>query len=111
MSNSKLTNEIMMRVRFISLAKRVVRPFAIEIVVVVAALLELGRMVFVAKVLENAPGLSRLDESFSFFTRAFTHTESYVQLSVLALAVAGFFVVKDAVKTIRAFRELRFRTV
>ena len=111
MNNLPLKQEVMMRVRFIHLIKRTLRPFAIEIVVGAAALLEVGRTVFVAKVFENAPSLGNVSESAAFFTHAFTHTHPLVQLSIAVVSVALVLAIKDIVKTVRGLSALRLSRV
>ena len=108
MNNSLLKQETMMRVRFIHLVKRAVRPFAIETIIAAAALFEVGRLVFVARVFQNAPSVARFQEVALFFGRAFAHTHPIVQLMVAAALVAVVLAFKDMVKTLRMLSELRF---
>ncbi len=96
-----------MRVRFIHLIKRVARPFLIEIIIAGAALLEVGRLVFVAQVFENAPPVLNVQASASFFTHALTNTNLSVQVMIALVAVAVVLAVKDVVKAARMLRNLR----
>ena len=105
--SSQLKKEIMLRVRFVHLVKRALQPFAIKMVVAVAALFAVGRMVFVAKVFENAPSVSQVSEFSTFFVRAFTHTEFAVQAVILAITIAVVLALRDVAKTISMVRELK----
>jgi hypothetical protein len=87
--------------------KRTLQPFAIKMVVALAALFAVGRMVFVAKVFENAPSVSQVSDFGAFFVRAFTHTEFAVQAVILAVTIAGILALRDVAKTISMVRELK----
>jgi len=104
---SQLKNEVMLRVRFIHLMKRAIQPFALKAMVAVAALFAVGRMVFVAKVFENAPSISEVSEFSAFFFRAFTNTEFAVQAVILAVTIAGVWAIRDIARTVSMVRELK----
>ena len=106
---ARIKKEIMLRVRFVHLFKRALRPFTIEVCIFIAALFGTGKLVFVAKVLENAPEASRLQEFAMFFVQAFARTEFSVQLLMLGVVVAGAFALRDVARTISLLRRFSLR--
>jgi|GEM_PF-4981892 len=106
---SRMRREIMLRVRFLHVLKRALRPLAIELALCAVVLYGVGKYVFVAKVIENAPDLSRVYDVSTFFFRAFFNTEAVVQLLVLGAIMATAFVMRDLARAIIGLRGLVVR--
>ena len=87
----------MRRVYMVSYIRRALSPVALKVYAVAFLLYGIGRQVFVAKVLDNAPGLASPLESLNFFTHAFLGTEVLVQVLVSACAFALAWFVADII--------------
>ena len=96
----RIKSEIMLRVRFLYVLKKMARPFALEVGMLAVVLFGVGRLVFVAKVFENAPDVSRVYDFAMFFVRAFANTETLVQVLVLGTVCAVIFALKDFARTV-----------
>ncbi|HEY4504731.1 MAG TPA: hypothetical protein VJI73_03085 [Candidatus Paceibacterota bacterium] len=92
-----LRRKVMRRVYMVSYIRRALSPVALKVYAVAFLLYGIGRQVFVAKVLDNAPGLASPLESLNFFTKAFIGTEILVQALVLACALATLWFTTDLV--------------
>jgi len=106
-----IKKNIMLRVRFIHLIKRVAQPLAVKTVLFAAALYFVGRLVFVAKVFENAPAALDLQAFTAFFARAFLNTEFMVQAMLLAAVVFAIWAIRDVAKTFAVFGGLRMKRI
>ena len=99
----------MLRVRSIYLFKKAIRPFVLKTFAFMAVVYGAAQFVFVAKVLENAPAVSHIQDFVAFFTRAFTHTELSVQILILCSAVAATLAFRDIVRMTKMVYEFRWR--
>src|SRR3989344_6807980 len=95
METNKLKTKVMRRVYMITYLRRGLSPFALKCYASLALLWGVGRVVCVARVIENAPGLAHPMLNLSFFTNAFTHTHLVVQGLSLAILAFGIFLVRD----------------
>lgn len=95
--STKLGKNVMRRVYVVYSLRRVLSPFAVKGYAVLFLLWSIGKQVFVAKVIENAPGLSSPLDSLGFLTRAFMGTEILVQALVLGCALAVLWFATDLI--------------
>lgn len=93
--NTKLKSQIMHRVYMVTYLRRALSPFALKSYAALALLWGVGRVVWVARVIENAPGLTRPFDNIHFFTSAFAHTHLIVQVLVLGVTVFCLWLMRD----------------
>lgn len=96
-----LQGKIIRRVKRVYYLKRVIAPIALKSICVIAALYALGEVVFVARVVENISSFSSTSNLLMFFTRAFIHTESIVQIISVSCVLFGGWLVWDISQKIR----------
>lgn len=102
----KMKQAIMIRVRFIHFLKRAVSPLLIKTVGFTVALYGVGKLVFVAKVFENAPSASQFEGFVAFFGHAFLNTGVLVQAFLLGAIIFALFALRDFARTIAVARHL-----
>jgi len=99
MTDSRIQQNVMRRVRTIHLVRPLVSTTALSFVLLLGTLWGIGREVWVARVFENMP--KDVGALLQFAVSAFTHTEFLVQaLSVIAL-FAFIWMLRDAFKSLR----------
>ncbi|OHB17958.1 MAG: hypothetical protein A2749_03020 [Parcubacteria group bacterium RIFCSPHIGHO2_01_FULL_45_26] len=96
-TNNEIKSKVMRRVYIVSYIRRALSPMALKLYAVVFLLWGIGRQVFVAKVIENAPSFSSPLADLHFFTNAFLGTEFLVQILVLGCAMAVLCFATDLV--------------
>ena len=84
----------MRRVYMVSYLRRVLSPLAVKLYASALVLWFIGREVWVAKVLENAPGTG-FSSKISFFAGAVWNAELIVQILVLAALALGLWFLRD----------------
>ncbi len=94
----------MRRAYIIWALRQVFSPFMVKIYLGAAFLWELGRQVWVARVLQDAPGLSHAAANPVFFVHAFENTRFPVQALVVALIIIGSLLVRDFVSKLSHLR-------
>lgn len=95
---SDIERAVMRRVYTISLLRLLVSPGAIAAVVCVAALWGIGREVWVARIIENAPAANDLFSLGRFYLAAFGNTHLTVQVLTLATLASMIYLVREAAK-------------
>lgn len=94
-NGTNIEHVVMRRVRLIRVLRLVISTVVLAVLAFVAALWGIGREVWVAHVLQNAP--TRLQDAPSFYMAAFLHTHFIVQvLTVLTLASFLYLIVEIA---------------
>jgi FtsH-binding integral membrane protein len=87
-NETDIERNVMRRVRLIRVLRLVISTVVLAILSFVAALWGIGREVWVAHVLENAP--ARMQDIPNFYIAAFLHTHFIVQ--VLTVLTLGSFI-------------------
>ena len=98
METKNLKTKIMHRIWIISHLRKLTSVTAMKAYAGVLALFAIGKQVFVARVLQNSPGLTHPLDSFSFFTFAFAHTQLIVQTLCMTVLVASVWFLYDTVR-------------
>lgn len=86
--SNTLKAQVMRRVYIVANLRRALSPFALKFYFFAALLWEVGRQVWVARVIHNSPPLTHPLATVTFFANAFSHTHTTVQL--LSLGVLFF---------------------
>ena len=100
---SKIEQQVMASVATIYAVRRLLSATALKLYVSVAALYMLGQMVWVARVFENLETVG-LQSALQFALSAVLNTEALVQVTLLALIIAGFSLLLDLIRTVPARR-------
>ena len=98
-SHTHLERAVMRRVYIIYTLNALFSATALASMVLVFALWGIGRGVWVARVLENAPkDMLRIPE---FYTAAFIQTDIFVEVLVVTCIVSGALVLRDSFRRVR----------
>src|SRR3989344_1944079 len=95
---SKIERHVMASVAVIYAARRLVSPFALKLYICRLSFWGLGRLVWVARVFENLEAAG-LRNSLRFVFSAVLNTDTLVQVTLLALVVAGASLLLDIIWT------------
>ncbi|HEY4515152.1 MAG TPA: hypothetical protein VJJ22_03275 [Candidatus Paceibacterota bacterium] len=95
--NSNLKTKVMRRVYMVNYIRRAISPFAIKCYVSLISMFIFSRLVWIDRVVQNAPNVSHPFDTARFFTNAFANTELAVQALVLAIFAIGLWLVRDIV--------------
>ncbi|MBI2045899.1 MAG: hypothetical protein HYT28_00530 [Parcubacteria group bacterium] len=90
-----LRQRIMRRVYAVWILKNVVRPLLIKGSIAVAFIWEMKQTVSLRHVFANIPNPTDMGAVYNFFSYAFTHTETAVQVLSFALAALGLWMIRD----------------
>ena len=90
-----LKQRIMRRVYAVWILKNVVRPLLIKGSIVVAFIWEMKQTVSLRHVFANIPNPTDVGAVYNFFSYAFAHTETMVQMLSLGLAAIGLWMMRD----------------
>lgn len=104
--NTSLKSRIMRRVYIVSYMRMALSLMAVKLYAIALGLWQVGQNVFVARVLENSPGVHQPLAEFSFFAHAFTKTEIFVQILVLGLLTLAVWLVFDFVHRFRSHQSI-----
>src|SRR3989338_2094301 len=88
--NSAFKARVMRRIYIVTYLRRALSPFAIRCYLALGLVWTIGQKVWVARVVENSPGIAHPLDLAAFFAKSFSHTEVLVQ--VLTLGIAFFFI-------------------
>lgn len=102
-TNIKLKRQIMRRVYFISLLKRVLHPFVLKGAVLVVLIVIGSILVSVPNVIVNMIGAIKAGSFFSFIINTVLRTEVLVQVVSLSSVVLVAWLVVDAVRSFSSF--------
>lgn len=100
-------SSIMRRVRFIYVARAVVRPIIVEGVIFAGAMITILLSVSIPDIAGNFYNLERMTMYSGYFADAFMHTQFLVQATFVLTAVSGAFLLKDSFKNFRDWRRVR----
>jgi len=107
--NSSISRTVMRRVRIMH-AVHTFAPMFVASLLFMAAVWELGREVWVAKVFENMPSFADVPATLNFFADAFVNTEVVVQIfSILALATLVWLAHSFALMTVQSLAVRRIQ--
>ncbi|MEK7145041.1 MAG: hypothetical protein AAB794_04290 [Patescibacteria group bacterium] len=97
-SQSNIERIVMQRVHLIHALRFAVSSSVLSTIISALALWGIGTQVWVAHVLQNAP--TNPLNLLGFYFAAFTHTRLIVQVLVLLMLVALFYLVREIVRAI-----------
>ena len=97
-SKSNIERIVMQRVHLIHALRFAVSSSVLSTIISALALWGIGTQVWVAHVLQNAP--TNPLNLLGFYFAAFTHTRLIVQVLVLLMLVALFYLVREIVRAI-----------
>ncbi|MBP6860270.1 MAG: hypothetical protein KBC38_01765 [Candidatus Pacebacteria bacterium] len=104
-TESTIERGVMRRVYRVRLLRTVSRGYVLGPALALLALYGIGRMVWVARVFENAP--ADFLSAAQFYLAAFTHTEFMVQLLSVAVFAALVWMMYDALRPYARMRDIR----
>lgn len=96
-----LTQRIMRRVYAVWILKNVVRPLLIKGSIFVAFVWEMKQTVSLRHVFANIPDPTNVGAVYNFFSYAFAHTETAVQILSLGVAAVGLWMMRDIISSFR----------
>lgn len=95
---TKSTKDMVMeRVETIHYLRRKFNPFRFKMFLFCVGLIATTFSVSVPQVFENMFGRATFFGYFEYLGMAFLHTESFVQMALVVMAVAGFLYIKEMV--------------
>ena len=102
---SRFRGEVLNKVYRVWLFRRLVPVLAIEIALLAFLLYEIGKRVFVERVIENAMKVFFVNPSgfVSFFISAFFHASRLVELVIIVFLIAGAFLIRHITQGILRF--------
>jgi hypothetical protein len=96
---SNIERQVMGSVAAIYLARQFVSAPALKLYVCVVALLSLGSLVWVARVVQNLAEVG-ITGALTFMLAAVLNTDFWVQLALLVLVAAGLSLVRDLARPV-----------
>lgn len=96
-----LTQRIMRRVYAVWILKNVVRPLLIKGSVFAAFVWEMKQTVSLRHVFANIPDPTNVGAMYNFFSYAFAHTETAVQILSLGVAAIGIWMMRDILSSLK----------
>lgn len=102
MENTNIKNVVMRRVRTMHALRPLLGAGGFSLAVSVVSLFLIGRLVFVAQVFRNMPSLADIQGVATFFVSALLHTDTLVQLLVLAAVLAAIIAARSFAQTLAA---------
>ncbi len=101
MNNSvDLKTRIMRRVYAVWMLRKVFSPFAMKVYIALVIGWQMAARVHVAMVLNNAPSVTNVHDSLSFFSAAFSQAEFTLQLILLTGVVLALWLGRDMISSL-----------
>lgn len=105
--NSRIEVTVMRRVRVLSFVRMLVSPAALRLYLLVVFSAALTSMVSISNIANNVPNIFEYERFLTYVVVAFSHTELAVQIIVVASALIGTMVLRDAMRPIKAFQKVQ----
>ncbi|MDB4992080.1 MAG: hypothetical protein JWL75_325 [Parcubacteria group bacterium] len=100
MTNSRIQDIVMLRVRTIHALRSSTTGAGLSVLILISSLYLIGRKVWVARVFQNMPRLEDVPALLRFSFYAFSHTNPVVQILALLVLAASIWFVREMYRVV-----------